>query len=62
MFSELTVVSDYDYDAPNFHEYYNVTTDQYQLTNTWDSLSTSEQQTLLASLHSVWHCTGDDCP
>ena len=27
MFSELTTVSDYEYDAPNFHEYYNVTAD-----------------------------------
>ena len=29
MFSELTTVSDYEYDAPNYHEYYNVATDPY---------------------------------
>ena len=61
-FSEYTTVSDYNYDAPNWREWYNLTDDRYQLNNGWASQDPAKQTELLELLHTTWHCQGVSCP
>jgi len=62
MVAEMTTVTDYDYNAPNWHEFYDMESDHYQLTSGWDSLSEAMQTEYLDMIKSTWHCQGSDCP
>jgi N-acetylglucosamine-6-sulfatase len=61
-FSEYTTVSDYNYDAPNWREWYNLTDDRYQLNNGWATQDSAKQTELLKLLQTTWHCQGVSCP
>ena len=62
MFSEYSTVSDYAYNAPNWREWYNMTTDKYQLTNSWGTIGPATQTAMLTMLEQIWKCKGSSCP
>ena len=61
MYSELTVVSDYDYEEINWRELYDLDADPYQLSNLWFNISESTRDALAKRLAQEWRCVGAAC-
>eukprot|EP01043_Picozoa_sp_COSAG02_P062639 COSAG02_NODE_8691_length_2478_cov_2.289617_3_plen_254_part_00 len=61
LFTEFTSAEDWHYHSPNFHSYYDLDADPYQLTNLVDKLSPRTMAKLVARLQELWKCSGVEC-
>ena len=51
-----------DFSKVDFHEYYDVTTDPWQMNNLYNSTSPATLGKLHSKLRTYFQCAGDTCP
>lgn len=61
LYSETTIVSDWWFEQPYFHELYDMSVDPEQLRNILPDASDSLRYTLQQELIKAWACSGKDC-
>ena len=62
LFAEFTDLSDWNFDGALFTEYFDMTSDPWQIHNIADTAPASEVAELRATLHKLWTCKATDCP
>ena len=63
LFAEFTNLSDWNFtDAPLFEEYFDMTSDPWQLQNIAQTAPEAEVAALRERLHELWHCKATTCP
>lgn len=51
-----------DFDALNFHEYYNLDTDEWEMDNLYNKTDKALLSSMHDTLHQWYNCKGRECP
>jgi hypothetical protein len=62
LYAEFTTATDWWYEAVDFRELYNLSTDPFQLENLWPRASTATRARHIADMNATWGCQGAACP
>ena len=62
LYAEFTAAPDWQFDAVDFRELYDLSTDPFQLHNLWPNASDGVRAKYRADMDTVWGCKGTACP